>query len=67
MACMGDQFRSNSLANLIWFFVLKLPTGNEQRSLPLKHLGTLLIQGLHCTEQETQPANTEQLAIDLDY
>lgn len=61
---------SGVIAWLIWFFFffgLKLPTGNEQRSLPLKHLGTLLIQGLLCTEQETQPANTEQLAIDLDY
>lgn len=67
MACVGNGFSSNSLVNLIFFVVLKLPTGNEQRSLPLKHLGTLLIQGLPCAEQETQPANTEQLAIDLDY
>lgn len=67
VACVGNRFRSNSWVNLIFFFALKLPTGNEQRSLPLKHLGTLLIQGLHCAERETQPANTEQLAIDLDY
>lgn len=65
MACIVFQLGSNSLVNLI--FVLEMPIGNEEKSLPLEHLGMLLIWVLHCTKQQTHPANNEQLVTDLDY
>jgi len=64
LPCTVNQLGSNSLFHLV--FVLELPTGNKQRSLPLKHLATLLMKDLHCTKQETHPANSQKLVIDLD-